>query len=334
MNYFLEATGDTRDRAAEIEQRLQEQGVCILGAGDYYVSGIKMPRGTSLLGLGEPSKLILAEGVDEGYAVILDTHCTLKNLTLLGDATDPTERPAQMGTRHGIGFLGDATKENWRGRPQTQNCIVSGCRIRNFSGGGITMRGTGYSVLSSACVSDCRIQYCGAGIYIPHWSEYHKFNNVVCHRNFYGCVNNGGNNVFTGCAFDANVLGFLMDNGDGKAINNSHGSAVGCTFNHTDDNQGIGIHIINNTAGFVFTGCQVFYSKTVVEHSKGIQFNNMNYGKNEEITVKGEGLVLFSHCAFTNAPTVLREEAPHLRFNQCYTRSGEALFHSERKQEC
>ena len=42
-------------------------------------------------------------------------------------------------------------------------------------------------------MSDCHILNCGAGINIDHFSEFHKFTNVLSETNLYGCINNGGN---------------------------------------------------------------------------------------------------------------------------------------------
>ena len=41
--YFLQSTRDGSDRSAEIEEKLTLYGVCILGSGVFYVTGVKMP---------------------------------------------------------------------------------------------------------------------------------------------------------------------------------------------------------------------------------------------------------------------------------------------------
>ena len=53
--YVLSSTGNQKDRTEEIEKILKEKGSCVLGTGDFYVSGVKMPEGTTLSGLGEKS---------------------------------------------------------------------------------------------------------------------------------------------------------------------------------------------------------------------------------------------------------------------------------------
>lgn len=321
-SYILKSTGDDRDRSKEIQQMLARYQVCILGSGVFYVSSVKMPDGTSLMGMGECSQLILKEEVQSGYAVLLGSRCAVKNLAILGAAQD-LPRPAEMGDRHGIGFVGTATVENRTGQPV--DCIIDGCQIRSFSGGGITCKDTGYNMDSSLCVSNCRIHFCGAGINISHFSEYHKFCNVVSTRNLYGCINNGGNNVFTGCAFDGNTVGFLIDNSRGQSLNNAHGTCTACTFNHTDFNKGVGIRILGSKLGYVFSGCQIFFSGIEVEASAGIQFDHCNIGKDQKIRIQGGGAVLFSGCVFSQQPAFRVEDNPSVKVYQCCTKSGETV---------
>ena len=321
-SYFLESTNDATDRTAEIEKLLNEKGACILGGGVFYVNGIKMPDHTTLMGLGECTELILADEVQDGFAVSMGSRCCIKNMAIKGSKED-LERPEAIGTRHGILFAGNATKGDWSG--QIRHCIVDSCQIRSFSGGGITCVGTGYSVGCSMTATNCHINFCGAGINISYWSEFHRFTNMYCSHNWYGCINNGGNNVFVNCVFDANNTGYLIDNSDGKAINNSHGSVLGCTINHSGKNKGIGLHILGAKHGYVFTGCQVFYSKIVLEDSVGIQFNDFNFGKNSEIKVNGGKLVTFSNCLFVNPPAVTLENDAIVKSHHCYTRDGEEV---------
>ncbi|MBR7165572.1 MAG: hypothetical protein IKD18_04765 [Clostridia bacterium] len=136
--YFLPPCGDKRDRSGEIEAILKEKGACTLGVGDYFVSGVAMPRGTSLFGLGEKTRVILLPQVEEGHAILLESHCTLRDLTLLGDDKDrplpriepaedgsmpPVPEPWELGSRHGVGFVGDAT--NVENSPiQKGDCIL------------------------------------------------------------------------------------------------------------------------------------------------------------------------------------------------------------------
>ena len=322
MELFLKSTGDATDRSAEIEKLLAEQKVCVLTPGTYYVSGVKMPDSTSLFGMGEGSQIVLLPEVTDTCAVAMGSQCTVKDLTFIGCEED-MPRPTELGNRHGIGFIGTATLENRSGQPV--DSIVDGCRIRNFSGGGITCRDTGYGINCSLSVTNCRIHNCGAGINISHFSEFHNFTNVTSTRNLYGCINNGGNNVFVGCGFDGNTVGYLIDNSEKQSPNNAHGTCTACTFNHTNFNKGVGIRILGSKPGYVFTGCQMFFSDIEIEDSTGIQFANFNFGKAVNIRIKGDGVVRFTDCIFSSQPVFELTEAPNVTVSGCQTKKAEEV---------
>ncbi len=321
MDIFLKSTGDGLDRTREIEAMLQTQGCCVLGPGVFWVRGVRMPDGSCLKGQGSATKLLL---MPEGtFTVKLGSFCTVRDLAVMG-AEEEIPLPEAVGDRHGILFEGTATYTDWSNQPR--NSTVSGCFASGFTGGGITCRDTGYKTLCALNVSDCHIWNCGAGINISHFSEYHRFTNILCGACLYGCINNGGNNMFLNCGFNSNGTGFLMDNSRGQSGNNSHGSAVGCTFNHTGKNKGIGIQILGAGHGYVFSGCQLFYSKIVLEDATGIIFENFNCGRDIAFTVKGGGLTLFSNSAFLCPPepfTVENNDA--VKFINCYLRDGKEL---------
>lgn len=320
--YFLSSTKDTTDRTSAIEQLLQQYGVCILESGDYYVRGIQMPENSTLMGMGNATRMVLSEDA-AGAAIRMNSFCTVKNLAVTG-AEDPFNIPETVGNRHGISFEGTANPQDWSGQPR--NVVITGCFLSNFTGGGILLEKTGYNDTCSAVISDCHIFQCGAGIYIPYFSEYHKITNVLCHHCLYGCINNGGNNMFVNCGFTSNVTGFLMDNSHGRSKNNSHGSVVGCTFNHSGKNEGIGIQLLNVKNGFVFTGCQMFYSKIVVEDSPGIVIDSFNFGRGMDISVKGEAFVSFSNSVFASQPESVKvTDGAKVNFSNCHTFFGEVV---------
>jgi len=320
--YYLESRSDNTDRTAEIEACLNQYGACLLGPGLFPVSGVRMPDSTSLIGMGTATRLLLDPALTEGFTVRIGSFCTVKDLSVIG-ATEPIALPETVGTRHGLCFLGTATPKDWENQPR--NSIIHGCIIRAFTGGGLTCMDTGYSIHSSLTASDCHILNCGAGIHIPHFSEYHEFTNMLCCENLYGCINNGGNNVFVNCGFNANKIGFVIDNADGNARNNSHGSVSACTFNHSDNNNGIGIHLIGASVGYVFSACQVFYSKIILENSDDILFNSFNFGRSSEIEIRGGKLTMFTSCAFSSMPTVYIENNPNVKFLNCFTKDGDTV---------
>ena len=260
----------------------------------------------------------------------MDTGCTVKDLQINGysaysavDDEQDYKSAYNYVNRHGIlweGTYNTDSKTKRRG-------IVSGCDILNFSGGGITCYNTGTPVNSCLMVSDTFIRACSVGINIPYSSEFNIFTSVHARACYYGCINNGGNNLFSVCNFSANTVGMLMDNSQGQSPNNSHGSVVGCIFDHSNSNEGVGIQIDGCKNGEIFDGCQIFYSDIVVNNSVGIQFNNFNAGKNVDITVtKGNsgGPVLFNNWVFTNTPFSITVDDNYdaCRFINCFDKSG------------
>ncbi|MBQ8358162.1 MAG: hypothetical protein IJX39_10230 [Clostridia bacterium] len=325
LRYRLESQNDGTDMTDRIEQMLRAYGTCLLGSGVYVVSGVNMPDHSTLMGMGDCTKIILKEDISSGYAVRMGSFCCVKNLSVLGSRA-PIALPDTVGERHGILFAGTATTKDWMGPDLKLNAILEGCRISGFTGGGLTCVDTGYYVRASLTASNCHIINCGAGINISHFSEYHEFTNMLCSENLYGCINNGGNNVFVNCGFNANRTAFVIDNAEGQSCNNSHGSAIGCTFNHSGDNKGIGIMILGAKNGYVFSGCQMFYSKIILENAEGITFNAMNFSKNMEISVKGGGLILFTDSVFSKRPTsVSVTDNSLVKFINCFTREGEEI---------
>ena len=116
-----------------------------------------------------------------------------------------------------------------------------------------------------------------------------------------------------------------MDNRENQSPNNSHGSVIGCTFNHNGSNKGIGIWALGAQHGYVFTGCQVFYSKIIMENCSGLTFSSFNFGRVTEISVKGGQLTMFTDCAFQSLPTVKVEDNKLVKFINCFTREGESV---------
>jgi hypothetical protein len=208
--------------------------------------------------------------------------------------------------------------------------MISDVVIRNFTGGGITCYDTGYGTFNHLECCNVFIRECDAGINISYWSEFHKFTNVRTYNCYYGCINNGGNNVFVNCDFSTCKLGFLMDNSQNQSPNNSHGSAIGCVFNHTDSNNGTGIKILNCDNGFIFTGCQIFYSKIDIEDSEGIVISSSNFGKNNcNIIISGGGAILFNGNMHEGAPSsgtwISITNNQNVHFANCYNKTTGAV---------
>ena len=319
-NNYLASTGDTTDRTSDIVSMLTQTGICNLGPGLFVVSNLSMPKNTALRGSGPKTELRLA-GTADGYAVKMNDYCQVSDLTISGASADIT-LPETVGERHGILWQGNYTA-NHNGELQPKQGLVSDVAIRRFIGGGITCYDTGYSTYNNLCVVNAQIRNCGAGLNIAYWSEFHKFTNCRCFGCLYGCINNGGNNMFVNCDFSSCSNGFLMDNSQGQSPNNAHGACIGCIFHHTANNTGVGIKILNCDNGYIFDGCQIGFSRTIIEDSVGIVFANMFFGQatNCDITITGGGAITFANNMHIAKPPITVTNNSNVRFINCYVAS-------------
>ena len=317
-NNYLASTNDTTDRTADIVTMLSSTGVCHLGPGDFYVKDLVMPNKSAIIGSGSATRLIMIDTSD-GCAIQMKDYCLVRDLQIWGSSSAIT-RPSAVGNRHGILWAGTWAEEE-TATNQPKEGIVSNVWIKYFTGGGITCYNTGFATYFALEVTNAYIEGCGAGINISYWSEFHKFTNIRTPACLYGCINNGGNNVFVNCDFSTCTHALLMDNSSSQSPNNSHGSMVGCVFNHTNSNTGIGIKVLNCDNGFVFDGCQIFYSQIDIEDSDGVVISNTNFGDvNCGITIVGGGTVLFANNMHQAAPNISITDNNNVHFVNCYIR--------------
>ena len=333
-NNYLAPTGDTTDVSGSILAMLNSTGICRLGAGAYWVSGVDMPENTAIIGSGAATKVYLL-GTDstEGYAIKMNSRCTIKDLSVLGNTSDYTSNSStypsdtEFVNRHGIIWQGNYSGAGDR---IPRRGIISGCYIANFTGGGIACYDTGLNVISGVNITDCIIWHCYAGIYIPIQSEFNRITSCMATHCHYGVINNGGNNMFSNCNFSKNIVGFMIDNENNQSPNNAHGSVVNCIFDHSDGNNGIGIKLLGVTPGEVFSNCQLFYSQIYIKNCNGINITGLNAGwgvgqSGEVITIDGGSLVMFNDCVFRAAPSITVTNNTNVKFINCFTYNGTAV---------
>jgi hypothetical protein len=328
-NQYLASTGDDTDVTTSIQTMLVTYGVCRLGPGDFYVTGIDMPAGSAIYGCGFKSRIrLIGTQNTTGYAIKVNENCEVSNVQICGSDANGITLSSTIKDRHGILFEGHSADDPSQWSYTYHRTIISNCWIRNFHGSGIKCNNTGYNTNACLMVANVWIYYCNCGLYIPYFSEFNRFNGLHCNTCYFGCINNGGNNVFVNCNFSSNTNGFIMDNTDGNARNNSHGSVVGCVFDHSGNNEGIGIKLVGMTNGEVFSDCQVFYSDIIVENCSGIQFNNFNIGgESVDITIKDGtdgGVIVFNGCIFkAGSYTIdLTDANNKAKFINCFLRDG------------
>ena len=320
--YDAETTGDTADRTNDIQAALQTNGVCRLGPGLFCTTGITMPAGTMIIGCGSATEIRLLPTEDENnhIAVNLSAFCTVKNVSITGSAEELAELPETFGNRQGIGYYGTGSGST------IKCCVIEGCYIRSFTGGGITAYNTGYGT-KGLSVSDCNIYNCYCGFHDEHLSEYHCLHGCNITNNHVGVLNNGGNNRFVSCNITGNEIGFMMDNSSGTHNNDGHGVCVGCVLHHNN----IPIYIHSGDSGFTFTGCSIAPDETsndgtFIINSVRTVFSGCNFCKDQKITVDGGGLLMFIGCIFrsdlSTKFTNVDDTNTSIVFDSCYTDSG------------
>ena len=312
----LNPTNDTTDRTQEILEILRNFKVCHLAPGNYYVSNLVMPDNTALIGSGaDVTNLYRIEDSSHLFGIKICKGNTVANLSLWGSETDIDVDP--LGANTGILFEANYGAET--DAYESTQCFIENVRIYNFSDSGIKCNKTSINYAKGLYAVNVYIQRCHVGIHIPQHSEFNKFTNICTAWCWYGCINNSGNNVFTACTFHATNTGFYV-NGDNP--NAGHGTLNGCTFCHIGSNQGRALYIVNNTNGFIISGCQFWYNSIVISGSSGTLITGCEFGRDQNITIAGGNATIIGNCVFMNdilhPPVFNVSTTAKLRMYNCY----------------
>lgn len=306
------------DQTVALTRLLSPNGSIELSDGTFIVHELNMPEGSMIKGQGNGTIIQLNTEYASTYAIKMVAGCKIENVKIIGAGGVSWSVDGTITNSHGILINTSGTGDSNRNRITLTNLEICG-----FSGGAITLDGTGYNYDDSVNVVNIFAHNNNVGINIPNQSEYNKFTNCQIGRNYYGCINNGGNNMFVNCGFNGNVQGLLMDNSSGTKVNNSHGSFVGCTFNHNNSNTGKAVEIIGMESGEVFSGCQFFYGTIHLTNSNGVLLSGCNFGNSTGIYCNG-GANLMVGCmqkSRAETPITLTNGAIFHVVN-CYSRSG------------
>lgn len=262
-------TGDDTDRTDEITLALNRYGCAILaGNGYYYTTGITMPDDSEIIGFG--GAIIVLDPTANRSAVGMHNRCKLLGVNIFGD-TEDIELDGTITDRRGVNFEGNQTTA---GGPE--NCIIDNCTIAHFSGAGIRCYRTSMATVNCLSVTNCHIYNCNAGVHIQQQSEFHRFSNNNIRKNYYGVINNGGNNIFSNCAIGYNMINLSMGDDGVTYQNHGHGMYVGCELHHSGDNgsNGIAIQLKYISSTFVFTGLNIAWGSIILSHCSTILFNS------------------------------------------------------------
>lgn len=341
-NNFLASTNDNTDRTADIQAMLNSTGVCHLGPGRFVAKGINLPNVSTLMGSGRSTLLILkaddTQTTEEiSYVVKLGSYTSVENMRIYGqtapikieqlyttvDAT--TKNPT--GQRFGIIFEGEYADDHSvsTGKDTFYRSRISGCIIQNFTGAGITCNGTGLAPSSHLLISDCEVCNCGIGLNIPYFSEFNRISNCSFQENYYGCINNGGNNSFSCCDFSSNICNLLMDDSANQSRNNSHGTFSACQFAHPYSeaaaiNQGTCMRLLGLDHSELFVGCRFGNGTTEIRDCVGIRFSTCRFSF-ANTTLANNKVITFTDCMFREGylttPMTLIDNN-NLHFTECY----------------
>ena len=302
------------DCAPAINRYLAEFGKAQLVNGEYKIdTGITMPLGASLFGCG--ANCVLHTTNENLEMITLEGKNLIDGVTIRG-ASDHSDSPTAVYSGKGIVIKSTGDGET----PRLYN-IINNCRVYNFAHCGIQILRTGTYFANNANIRGCEIVGCRAGIYIDHFGEFNRISDCVIRENYYGIINDGGNNVFSNCGINGNKgIGFLISS---SATNNEgHGELIGCTLNHTANNNGPAIVLYNNRNGFLFTGCHIWYGGIELYDQSGqIIFTGCQLGGTSNV-IKGSNsnCIIFNGCGINNDPDVQGSISP--RFINCFKKDG------------
>lgn len=241
----LESTGDSTDRTAEIRAKLNANGYCELGNGEFVVANLEMPAGTELRGQGYATVLKLDTSLTSGAAVVAKNRCTVRDLAITGAESLVIDSDSTAGNRHGIKMdaYGDI------------DVRISNVRINRFDGYGIYVRGFGMStsvIKYVQCnVSDCFIDHCFTGIYVGGLANNAVFTNCHCVNGYYA-VYATTRCQFADCVFMNNLMGVYVV-GKGPSF-------IGCTFHDEGSTVNTYALVAQNVTQFpmTLTGCRFY----------------------------------------------------------------------------
>ena len=188
----------------------------------------------------------------------MNSNCELRNFVIDGgNKTNPTTEMVK-GNRRGISI-------NNKTRITLSNVTITGF---NEYGLYVTQVGYNHEYYQNLKLDNVNCEFNYVGIIFDTRAEYIQTTNSICAKNFIGCINRGGNNLFTNCMFNRNVHGYMVQGGS-EYPNHGHSSASNCSFNH---NYESGLIAKDVTIGYIFNGCQLFDGDLILENSTGIQF--------------------------------------------------------------
>lgn len=269
-------------------------------AGTYVCNNLTIPNGTRLHGIAGATTLQLTNGATSIINLTANSSdITIDGIRFVGNNDmSSTSSATAMSLADLRARVGEGTECGIYGVGHSRKILIQNCEFTRFSLAGIRFYETHTSALYTwkVKITDCTFTNNWYGYLSDTHSEYHTVMGCSFNYNQVGAFIAGGNNTFSECRFDANGTGFVVSGTAG--MNDSHGSAGTCSFNH---NKGYGIAIIDINNGYSFTGCHVFDCTGIII-SNSIGFNYVGGMVACKIIVDSErnaGYNMFAEDIFT-----------------------------------
>lgn len=251
MNALLKLASE-QNKTIRLENGVYECSDTICVESDTSIVGST----NTVLKLHEESTATTLMRVGSGVDNVYIAHITLQG--------NQTETPVEMGTQIGLSVEGAV-------RVNVENVEIAGFDRYGFYGASMTSTGVG-EFYKGLQITNCRFYNNYYGMCLGPRCEYSQVLNCAFGDNYVGCLNQGGNNAYVSCIFNANHIGFQMDS---KNLSNpAHGGCNACTFNHNEKP----IVVNDCTIGWLFNGCQIFYGDVELNRSSGVVFDSCIFG--------------------------------------------------------
>lgn len=231
----------------------------------YLVNTITLTNGITLFGAGGQSKIILMPGLNaQLFRAGINANIVLKNLEL--DGTNNASfgsLTAPVDNRTGINLFSYGNNK------------VINLNIHGFGNSGITVSSTNTSsstivtlTSNNVTITECDIRFCFYGVNISQESaEYITVTGTRVYESGIAFLSASASTLFVNCEAFLCGDGFRIE---GVAVNDGHGSIVGCIINHNSRP----LVFTDVGTGYLVAGCQIWQGTNVIMNSAGIQIEH------------------------------------------------------------
>jgi len=265
-------------------QRILNLGLtCYLRANKTYTAfNLTAVTNSGIVCIGGRALIVVPAGASRQALTILVSNFVWEGVNINGgDLADYKAGAGTIGTRCGM-IIGspEGTGINFSG------IDVRNCDIYGFDRAGILGREVQFDAVNfgkRVTLTNVNAYRNRTGIHYSPRFEYILSTSCYAYDCYSGLWVQGGNNTFAACQSNWNNRNFELTSG----YNDSHGQAVGCSFNHSFG--GYSIYAKDVAYGFTFTNCALWFGTLELDNSVGISIRNSQV-VSTVINIKGGGL--------------------------------------------